>query len=93
MSSALVRTPPPSWVVFWRSSLVALAGIGTVVVLFAVLQETERGAHALGLVASRTLDAATIFVGVAFLLSIVTLRKAGVGSGGLITSHALVALA
>ena len=35
---------------------------------------------------------ATIFVGVAFILSIVTLRKAGVGSGGLVTSHALVAL-
>ncbi len=28
----------------------------------------------------------------AFLLSIVTLRKAGVGSSGLVTSHALVAL-
>ena len=39
-----------------------------------------------------TLEAATIFVGVAFILSIVTLRKAGVGSGGLVTSHALVAL-
>jgi Domain of unknown function (DUF4386) len=70
--------------------IVAVAGIGTAVALFAVLkkQNTEL---ALGLVASRTLEAATIFVGVAFLLSIVTLRKAGVGSDGLITSHALVA--
>ena len=71
--------------------IVALAGIGTAVVLFAVLKK-QNEVLALGLVASRTLEAATIFVGVAFLLSIVTLRKAGVGSGGLITSHALVAL-
>lgn len=71
--------------------VVAVAGIGTAVALFAVLkkQNTEL---ALGLVASRTLEAATIFVGVAFILSIVTLRKDGVGSGGLVTSHALAAL-
>jgi Domain of unknown function (DUF4386) len=71
--------------------IVALAGIGTAVVLFAVLKK-QNEVLALGLVASRTLEAATIFVGVAFLLSIVTLRKAGVGSGGLVTGHALVAL-
>jgi Domain of unknown function (DUF4386) len=71
--------------------IVALAGIGTAVALFAVLKK-QNEELALGLVASRTLEAATIFVGVAFLLSIVTLRKAGVASGGLVTSHALVAL-
>jgi hypothetical protein len=71
--------------------IVALAGIGTAVALFAVLKK-QNEELALGLVASRTLEAATIFVGVAFILSIVTLRKAGVGSGGLVTSHALVAL-
>jgi Domain of unknown function (DUF4386) len=71
--------------------IVAVAGIGTAVALFGVLkkQNTEL---ALGLVASRTLEAATIFVGVAFILSIVTLRKDGVGSGGLVTSHALAVL-
>jgi hypothetical protein len=71
--------------------IVALAGIGTAVALWSVLKK-QNESLALGLVASRTLEAATIFVGVAFLLSIVTLRKAGVGSGGLVTSHALVAL-
>ena len=71
--------------------IVALAGIGTAVALFAVLKK-QNEVLALGLVASRTLEAATIFVGVAFILSIVTLRKAGVGSGGLVTSHAIVDL-
>jgi hypothetical protein len=46
----------------------------------------------LGLVAARILESGTIFAGVAFLLSIVTLRKAGAGSDALATSHALVAL-
>lgn len=69
----------------------ALAGIGTAVVLFPVLKkQNER--LALGLVASRVLEASTIFLGVAFLLSIVTLRKAGAGADALVTSHALVAL-
>ena len=71
--------------------VVALAGIGTAVALFAVLKK-QNEELALGLVACRTLEAATIFVGVAFILSIVTLRKDGVGSGGLVTGHALVAL-
>ncbi len=71
--------------------IVALAGIGTAVVLFPVLKK-ENESSALGLVAARILESGTIFVGVAFLLSIVTLRKAGVGSDALATSHALVAL-
>jgi Domain of unknown function (DUF4386) len=71
--------------------IVALAGIGTAVVLFRVLKKQNKEV-ALGLVASRTLEAATIFLGVAFLLSVVTLRKAGAGSDALVTSHALVAL-
>ena len=56
--------------------IVALAGIGTAVVLFPVLKKQNESA-ALGLVASRILEASTMFVGVAFLLSIVTLRQAG----------------
>jgi hypothetical protein len=71
--------------------IVALAGIGTAVVLFPVLKKQNEGA-ALGLVASRVLEASTIFVGVAFLMSIVTLRQAGAGAGALVTGHALATL-
>ena len=71
--------------------IVALAGIGTAVVLFPVLKKQNESA-ALGLVAARVLESGTIFVGVAFLLSIVTLRKSGAGADALATSHALVAL-
>lgn len=71
--------------------IVALAGIGTAVVLFPVLRKQNEGA-ALGLVASRILEASTIFLGVAFLLSIVSLRQAGAGADSLATSHSLVFL-
>ena len=71
--------------------IVALAGIGTAVVLFPVLKKQNEGL-ALGLVAARILESGTIFVGVAFLLSIVTLRQAGAGADALVTSHALAAL-
>ena len=47
--------------------IVALAGIGTAVVLFPVLKKQNEGA-ALGLVAARVLEASTLFLGVAFLL-------------------------
>src|SRR5664279_4335487 len=53
--------------------IIALAGIGTAVVLFPMLKKQNESA-ALGLVAARIVESATIFVGVAFLLSIVTLR-------------------
>src|SRR5213082_1645266 len=71
--------------------IVALAGIGTAVVLFPVLKKQNEAA-ALGLVASRVLEASTIFVGVAFILSIVTLRQTGAEAGALVTSHALATL-
>ena len=71
--------------------IVALAGIGTAVVLFPVLKKQNEGV-ALGLVASRILEASTMFVGVAFLLSIVILRQAGAGADALVTSHALATL-
>jgi len=71
--------------------IVALAGIGTAVVLFPVLKK-QNESFALGLVAARILESSTIFVGVAFLLSIVTLRQAGAGADALVTGHALVAL-
>ena len=71
--------------------IVAIAGIGTAVVLFPILKKQNESA-ALGLVAARIVESATIFVGVAFLLSIVTLRKAGAGPDALPISHALVAM-
>jgi len=71
--------------------IVALAGIGTAVVLFPVLKKQNEAA-ALGLVASRVLEASTIFVGVAFILSIVTLRQTGAGAEALVSSHALATL-
>jgi len=71
--------------------IVALAGIGTAVVLYPVLRKQNESA-ALGLVAARILESCTIFVGVAFLLSIVTLRQAGAGADAMATSRALAAL-
>jgi hypothetical protein len=71
--------------------IVALAGIGTAVVLFPILKKQNEG-FALGLVASRVLEASTMFVGVAFLLSIVDLRRDRAGSEALVTSHTLVFL-
>ncbi len=70
---------------------VALAGIATAVILFPILKK-QNETLALGLVSARILESATIFVGVAFLLSIVTMRQNGAGAGDLTTSHALVAL-
>lgn len=71
--------------------IVALANIGTAVVLFPVLRQ-ENEELALGFVGSRILEAGTMFVGVAFLMSVVTLRQIGAGADALATSHALVAL-
>jgi len=71
--------------------IVALAGIGTAVTLYPVLKR-QNESFALGLVAARILESGTIFVGVAFILSIVTLRQVGAGADALVTSHALSAL-
>jgi hypothetical protein len=71
--------------------IVALAGIGTAVALFPVLKRQNEGV-ALGLVGSRVLEAATIFAGVACLLAIVSLRRAGAGAGALVTGQTLAIL-
>jgi len=71
--------------------IVALAGIGTAITLYPVLKK-QNESLALGLVASRILEAGTMFAGVAFLLSVVSLRQSGAGADALVTSHALVAL-
>ena len=71
--------------------IVALAGIGTAVALYPVLKKQNEGV-ALGFVGSRVLEASTIFAGVAFLLTIVSLRQAGAGADALVTGHALVTM-
>jgi hypothetical protein len=71
--------------------IVALAGIGTAVALYPVLKR-QNEAMALGFVGSRTVEAATIFAGVVLLLTVVTLRQAGAGTGALVTGQALVAM-
>jgi hypothetical protein len=71
--------------------IVALAGIGTAVVLYPVFKRQNQ-AIALGLVGARVLESATIFAGIAILMSMVTLRQAGAGPGALATGKAMVAL-
>jgi hypothetical protein len=70
--------------------IVALAGIGTAVALYPVVKR-QNGGLAMGFVGIRVLEAATIVAGVVSLLSVVTLRKTGAGTGALGTAHALVA--
>jgi hypothetical protein len=71
--------------------IVALACIGTAVVLYPVVKRQDEGV-ALGFVGVRVLEAASILVGVATILSVVTLRQAGAGTAALVTGHALIAL-
>lgn len=71
--------------------IVALAGISTAVVLFSVLKK-QNETLAIGLIAARVLESSTIFVGVAFLLTIVSLRQSGVGAESLPVAHALATL-
>jgi hypothetical protein len=71
--------------------IVALACIGTAVVLYPVLKK-QNEAMALGFVGSRILEAGTIFADVVCLMTIVTLRRAGVGSDALIIGQTLVAM-
>jgi hypothetical protein len=70
---------------------VALAGIGTAVVLFPMLKKQNESA-ALALVAARILESATIFVGVAFILTIVKIHQTVASSGTLGISHVLALL-
>jgi hypothetical protein len=71
--------------------IVAFAGIGTAVALYPVVKRQNEGV-ALGFVASRVVEAGTIFADVVCLLALVTLRRAGAGADGLVTGKALVAL-
>lgn len=70
--------------------IVALAGIGTAVALYPIVKR-QGGARAVGFVASRVLEGATIYVGIVSLMSIVTLRKSGAGAGALVVAQGLAA--
>ena len=77
--------------------LTGLTGIGTAVALYPILKR-HGGGRAVGFVASRTLEAATIFVGVLAVLAVYTLRQDFAGAVGAdttaltTTSSALVAV-
>src|ERR671936_724134 len=86
--------PGPDTGVFFGGILeviVALAGIGTAVALYPVLKRQNEGV-ALGFVGARVLEGAGILAGVACLLSIVSLRQAGAGTGALATGQTLAIL-
>ena len=70
--------------------IVALAGIGTAVALYPVVSRQGQ-ARAVGFVASRVLEAATIYLGIVSLMSIVSLRRAGGGPGALVVGQGLAA--
>ncbi|WP_262282963.1 DUF4386 domain-containing protein [Micromonospora sp. MA102] len=70
--------------------IVALACIGTAVALYPVVKR-QGEARALSFIGARVLEAAGIFVGVASLLTVVALRRAGAGTDALVTGQALVA--
>jgi hypothetical protein len=74
--------------------ITGLSGIGTAVAVYAVIKRYGQG-RAIGFVASRTLEAATIFVGVMSILALYTLRHdfARTDAAGLATTaQALVAV-
>src|SRR5476651_2323059 len=71
--------------------VVALACIGTAAALFPVVKK-QNESIALGFVGARVLEAGAIFAGVVTVLALVTLRQEGVGTDGLLTGRALVAL-
>ena len=71
--------------------IVALMGIGTAVVLFKYLKKQSE-TLALGLIAARILEASSIFVGVAFLSTIVQMHRNGVGVDMVPVARGIVAL-
>lgn len=92
-SPSYITGPGPDTPVILGTMLemvVALACIGTAVTLYPVLKR-QNEAIALGFVAVRILEAATIYAGIVSLLSVVTLRQAGAGVSALVTGQALVA--
>ena len=70
--------------------IVGLACIGTAVALYPVVKRQNEGV-AMGFVGARVLEAATIFIGVASLWTIVTLRQDSAGADALLMGDTLVA--
>lgn len=71
--------------------IVALACIGSAVALYPILKKQNEG-MALGLVGARVLEAGTIFAGVMFLFTVVTMRQASAGAEALVASHTLITM-
>lgn len=71
--------------------IVALSGIITSIILYSVLKK-QNLTLAIGLIASRTLEAATMFVGVTFLLASVSLHQIGADDAYSPIAHTLVIL-
>ena len=71
--------------------VVGLTSIATAVLLYPVLKKYNQTA-AIGLVASRVLEAATIFTGVAFILGALSVQQKGAGAETQDISAALVSL-
>lgn len=65
--------------------ITALTGIGTAVAVYPVIKRHGPG-RAAGFIASRTLEAATIFVGVLAVLAVYTLRQDGGDAATLTTT-------
>jgi hypothetical protein len=70
--------------------IVALTGIGTAVALYPALKRQNQ-ILSMGLIGSRIMEAGTIFAGVVCLMTMVTLRKSGVGTEGLAIGRMLIA--
>lgn len=69
--------------------IVALSSIATAVVLYPILKKESEGL-ALGLVCSRVLEAGTIFAGVSFILTSVTLNQSTAGAQAPFTSQTMI---
>lgn len=70
--------------------VVGLACIGTAVALYPVLRRQSE-TRAIGFLGARVLEAALIFVGVASLWTILSLRQAGAGADGALAAQTLAA--
>ena len=71
--------------------IVALCGIGTAVALYPVVKRQDEGV-ATGLRRRADSGRHLLIAGIVTLLSVVTLRQAGVGAAGLVTGQALAAI-
>jgi len=71
--------------------IVALTCIGTAIALYPVVKK-QTETLAIGFVATRTLEAASIVAGVAFMLSLVSLRQSGAGADAAVTGTVLVGM-